>query len=462
MTAGIVSLVTVVAFEALAVATAMPVVADELGAVRSYALAFSLFLTTSLLGTVLAGGWSDRQGPRAPLLAGLALFCGGLVVSALAPTFPVLLLGRLVSGAGGGFLVVALYVVVAQAYPEVSRPRVFGWISAAWVLPSVVGPPVAGWLATGWTWRAVFWLGPVMALPAVVVLWPRLRLLGAGAGAAADARVRGRAVLGTGLAAGALALQWGAQHPAPTSGRALAAVAGGALLVAVTLPRLLPPGTLRVARGLPSVVVARGLLTASFFAAETFVPLMLVRERGLSPAVAGLSLTGGAVGWFLGAWLQGRPGLPVGRPVLLSAGGGLVAAAVGLLALTVLPGVPPGLVLPLWTLAGVGMGAAMSSTSVLVLGLSAPGEEGRNSAALQLSDALGSVLGIGAAGAVFAALHTAEGADGPVFATIWGGLALIGSLTVVVGVRARRSPPRARPGRAAAPPEDHRPRVGSA
>ncbi|MFZ5871697.1 MAG: hypothetical protein ACOYXW_14375, partial [Actinomycetota bacterium] len=85
-----------------------------------------------------------------------------------------------------------------------------------------------------------------------------------------------------------------------------------------------------------------------------------------------------------------------------------------------------------------------------------------NSAALQLSDALGSVLGIGAAGAVFAALHTADGADGPVFATIWGGLALIGSLTVVVGVRARWSPPRARPGRAAAPPEDHRPRVGSA
>ena len=44
----------------------MPVAATELGGIREYALAFSLFLTTSLLGTVLAGSWADSRGPRVP------------------------------------------------------------------------------------------------------------------------------------------------------------------------------------------------------------------------------------------------------------------------------------------------------------------------------------------------------------------------------------------------------------
>jgi hypothetical protein len=74
---------------------------------------------------------------------------------------------------------------------------------------------------------------------------------------------------------------------------------------------------------------------------------------------------------------------------------------------------------------------------VLVLGLSASGQEGRNSASLQVSDALGGVLGIGAAGAVFAALHTAAGQDSGAFATIWSGLSLLGLLAAFVGSRAR-------------------------
>ncbi len=144
----------------MAVATAMPVVASELDAVRSYSLAFSLFLTTSLLGMVVAGGLADSRGPTWPLTAGMTLFAGGLVVCGTATTFPALLVGRAVSGLGAGALVVALYVVVAAVYPEEARPRVFGWISAAWVVPAVVGPPIAGFLAAEVSWRLVFLIVP--------------------------------------------------------------------------------------------------------------------------------------------------------------------------------------------------------------------------------------------------------------------------------------------------------------
>jgi hypothetical protein len=83
------------------------------------------------------------------------------------------------------------------------------------------------------------------------------------------------------------------------------------------------------------------------------------------------------------------------------------------------------------------MGLALSTTSVLTLSLSAPREEGRNSASLQLSDALGSVIGIGGAGAVFAAMHTEPGQDGHVFALIWLALAVIGVAAAFVGHRGR-------------------------
>ena len=438
VTVGIIGLVTLVAFEALAVSTAMPVVARELDGLRSYGLAFSLFLTMTLLGTVIAGGWCDTAGPRTPILVGFALFAGGLLVSGSAESFSMMLAGRVVSGVGGGFLVVSLYVVVAAVYPEAARPRVFGWISAAWVLPSMLGPPLAGWLATEVTWRAVFLGVPPLVLLAVAGLVPRLGSLRPDGERLASAREhRRRALLGAALAGGAAVLQWGSVHLNPPGPASLAGVVAGFALVAVALPRLLPPGTLRSARGLPSVIAVRGLFAGCFFGAEAFVPLMLVSERGLTPAVAGLALTGGAVGWATGSYLQGRPGLPVGRHVLLAAGGLLIAVSVAALVGVLANAVPPLLLLPVWTVAGLGMGIGMSSTSVLTLGLSSRAEAGRNSASLQVSDALGGVIGIGAAGAVFAAMHTRAGSDAGAYATIWSGLALVGLLAAFVGSRAR-------------------------
>src|ERR1051325_8200866 len=63
LSVGIVTVVLLIAFEATAVGTAMPVAARELDGVSLYAFAFSGYFTTSLFGMVLAGQWSDRRGP---------------------------------------------------------------------------------------------------------------------------------------------------------------------------------------------------------------------------------------------------------------------------------------------------------------------------------------------------------------------------------------------------------------
>jgi hypothetical protein len=83
------------------------------------------------------------------------------------------------------------------------------------------------------------------------------------------------------------------------------------------------------------------------------------------------------------------------------------------------------------------MGLAMSSTSVLSLSLSAVRDHGRTSSSLQVADVLGSVLGISAAGAVFAALHNPAGSDIRVFELIWLSLAAVSALVMISGQRTR-------------------------
>src|SRR5919112_6117582 len=172
---GVVGVVVAIAFEAIAVATAMPVAAIELDGVRSYALAFSLFLTTSLVGMVLAGVVSDRRGPVLPFMGATVLFVAGLLLAGSAQDMWVLVLARAVQGFGAGLHAVALYVVVGRAFPVVLRPRVFSAMSGAWVLPALVGPPIAGLLADHASWRWVFFGVVPLTLAATALVVPRLR-----------------------------------------------------------------------------------------------------------------------------------------------------------------------------------------------------------------------------------------------------------------------------------------------
>ena len=72
LTVGIVLVVTMVAFEALAVATALPKTVDELGGVSLYGWAFSAFMLANLVGITVAGHQADARGPAPPLEIGRA------------------------------------------------------------------------------------------------------------------------------------------------------------------------------------------------------------------------------------------------------------------------------------------------------------------------------------------------------------------------------------------------------
>ncbi|WP_415936151.1 MFS transporter [Streptomyces sp. 039-1] len=570
---GIVSVVLVIAFEATAVGTAMPVAARELDGVALYAFAFSGYFTTSLFGMVLAGQWSDRDGPLASLTVGIGAFAGGLLLSGTAGGMWLFVLGRAVQGLGGGLVIVALYVVVGRAYPERLRPAIMAAFAAAWVVPSVVGPLAAGAVTEHLGWRWVFLGIPALVGIPLALALPQIRrraggpatdrepadtpvadatgsdgfartatgtgsdapartgigsdrLVRAGTGSDGPARTgtgsdeadrpgtdgfpdtypfgraladaapdpltpaplgagpldraplavealaaeplspeplrrapldRRRIRLAFGIAFGAGLLQYAAQDLRLVS--LLPALAGVALLVPA-VRGLLPHGTWRAARGLPSVVLLRGVAAGSFVAAESFVPLMLVTQRGLSPTLAGLSLAAGGATWALGSWLQARPGVEPYRERLMFLGMLLVAAAVATAPSVLLPAVPVWTVAVAWAFGCFGMGLVVASTSVLLLQLSAPHEAGTNSAALQISDALCNVLLLAFGGAAFAALGggamahaatgTASGAQGShpaAFAAVFLPMAAVALVGAWVTTRVRERRPAAGIGR---------------
>ncbi|MFC1419313.1 MFS transporter [Streptacidiphilus cavernicola] len=476
LTLGIVSCVLLVAFEATAVNTAMPVAARDLDGLGLYAFAFSGYFTASLLAMVVSGEWSDKRGPLGPLTAGIGTFGVGLVIAGTAQHMWGFVAGRAVQGLGGGLLIVALYVVVGRAYPERLRPSVFAAFSSAWVLPSIVGPVISGTVTQQLGWRWVFLSIPVLIVLPVALMLPQLRRLqAAGAqdapdapdavhaaapgtaadGTAADGTAtdgtaatpgstpaapatdgtaapaprawelnRRRILLALALAVGAGLLQYAGQLLDLYS---LLPAAAGLLLLVPAVTRLLPRGTFRAARGLPTVILLRGIAAGAFFAAEAFIPLMLVTQRHLSPTLAGASLTSGGLSWALGSWIQGRSWADRHRSLLIRSGLLMSALAIAGAGLVLFPAVPAYVVALFWTVGGMGMGLTIASLGVLMLSLSAADDTGENSASLQVSDALGNVLLTGTAGVLFSLVGTdTRGGFAAIFATM-AAVALVGA-----------------------------------
>jgi MFS family permease len=429
LTVGLVLAVTFVAFEALAVATILPVIGHHLGELRLYGWVFSAFLLASLIGIVLAGTLADRVPLGQPMLAGLALFAIGLVVGGTAPNMLVLVAGRAVQGLGAGVVPAVAYVAISRCYPDECRPRMFAVLSTAWVVPGLIGPAVAALVAAAFGWRWVFLglLPLVIAAGVLVVLALRHVPPPANPG---TATVPYLAVFGVVAGAGAaLASLSSGVVPVVAAG----GIAGGAVL-AVSLRRLMPPRNLSARPGLAATILSRALLTCCFFAGDAYVPYAIVTVRHAPTALAALALTASTLTWTAGSWVQARYLARYGPRRLVRPGGCLVAIGLGVMCLVLLPAVPPALGIVAWGIAGAGIGTAYAPLSVTTLDRAAAGEEGRATSALQLCDVLGQALGTGVAGAIVAAAAAGMG-HGPAVALAFSFAIAVALTAVIVGAR---------------------------
>jgi MFS family permease len=439
LTVALIGLVTAAAFEGMAVPTVLPAMADELGDLHLYGWAFSAFWLTNIVGITLAGADADRRGPARALAIGTVLFAVGMLVSGLAPSMTVVVIGRAIQGFGSGALGSVVYAAIARAYPPSAAPRMIALVSSAWVVPGLVGPALAGVASDTVGWRWVF----LAIIPAVLLMGFALYLRLAGLGPAVrtgePARSDGgRALDAIGLAIGSTMLLAALSIGSLPLAVVLALAGGGVGLYC--LRHLLPEGSLRLAPGRPSVVIAIFAISFAFFGTEAFVPLSVVELRGASVTIGGIALSAAAVTWTAGSWLQDRAAALGMRRTLVVAGAGLIAAGIGVTSAVLVPDAPALVAAVGWAIAGLGMGLAYSMLALLMLETSAPGEAGFSSSALQLMFTLGTAYGAGIGGAVVAVSEGGSlglaGAIGIVFAI----MAVVALLAVAVAWRVPRGP----------------------
>ncbi len=393
LTLGLILITLGPAFEGLAVATILPKVVANLGGLSLYGWAFSAYMLATLVGIILAGDGADRRGPALPFIIGVALFVLGLFLAGTASSMITLVLSRGVQGFGAGLLSSVALVCVGRGYPEEVKPRMLAVLSSAWVVPGLIGPALAGIVADFAGWRWVF-LGLVPVLPlATGLVLPALRqLTPTMTSEALDAH---RLFAAVGLAIGAGMALTGLQTGSLPAATVLILV--GLALGIPSLRSLLPPGTLRAKAGMPAAIATIGFLSMAFFGGEA------------CSIIAGVTLTAATLSWTAGSWLQAQLAPRHGRRLLVTTGLLLIAFGLAGIASVLIPGVSI-VVAPLaWGVAGLGMGLAYSTLSLVVLETASTDQQGSASASLQLSSVLGSALGTGFGGAIIGVVATTGG-----------------------------------------------------
>jgi MFS family permease len=324
------------------VTVALPSVGDEL-ATDSHNL--SLVLTSYFAAYALmlfpGGVLVDRLGSRRVALFGLSVFAAGAVIGAVAGSFSLLVVSRLVQGAGAGLVSPASLAGAVSGYPPERRGAALGLWGASSGVANLVGPLIGGLLTVAIDWRACWWF---FVPAAAAVAWALVKFV--------PPEVH-------------------ADERPDTAGLRQRVVGAAAAVAALTF----------------------AVMIGAFFIAQQY----LQESEGYSALGAAAALTVIAVLVAAGAPLAGVLSDRHGERVAAMAGFG--ATATGLLFLGI-PGAPlEGLgALPLLLPFGIGLGLLFVPASRAALNAVSQAKHGRVSSLLSLSRLLGAAAGAGLAG----------------------------------------------------------------
>lgn len=278
-------------------ATMLPSIVAEIGGQSLYAWNATLATLAAILSAAVTGNLLRRTGARLGFgLAGL-VFGFGSLLAALAWTMPVLLLGRVIQGAGGGMLFTLCYSMIIVVYPERLWSRAMALLSGTWGITMLFGPAVGGIFAELDMWRMGFGIMlPITALFVAVTL--KLLPRNERNHREPEPIALGQLML---LAGSVLAVSLGSIAPSVTW--AVAAVLVSIILLLTLMRReqnrsvrLFPRGATIAGNPLFLAISVMALLIFCINA-EFFMPFYLQRLHGLSPLMAGYVAALVSIGW---------------------------------------------------------------------------------------------------------------------------------------------------------------------
>jgi EmrB/QacA subfamily drug resistance transporter len=273
---------------------ALPAMEKDLGTtvavIQWVVSAYELCLAALLL---IGGAAGDRYGRRLAFVIGITIFAGTSLWCGLAGDVAQLLAARAAQGIGAALMIPCSLAIIGATFNEAERGKAIGTWAAVTSLAAAVGPLLGGWIVDHATWRAIFLINPVLAVPTI---WIALRHIPE----SRDPRASGAldwlgAVLsfaGLGLLVfGLIALpSWGWRNVT-----VLASIAVGitllAAFVAAEMRAAHPMMPLRLFRSpmFSGVNLLTLLLYTALGGAFFFLPFNLMQVHGYSATIAGAS-----------------------------------------------------------------------------------------------------------------------------------------------------------------------------
>lgn len=365
--------------------------------VSGYALTFaSLMLICGTLG--------DLFGRKRLMLIGVAIFCAGSVVAAVATSSTLLIVGRVVMGVGAAASEPGTLSMIRHLYPDRKRrARALGTWAAVSGLALALGPVIGGGLVGFWSWRAVFWFnlafGAVALVAAAIVLPERADPV--------KARLDwGGFILGAAaLATAAFATIMGETAGYITWWILLLYGASVLTIIAFILVELRVQNPMLDVRFFKRPPFAGSTVVAfstyfGIFSIFFFVALYLEVVGNASPYALALDFIPMTVGMVLASLFTGRWVALVGNRTPMAVG--CVVAAVGIILTDVVISPTSGISSVGWTLAIAGIGFGMAIVPVTSSSLSTvPAEHSGMAASMtNTSRELGAVAGVAILGTI--------------------------------------------------------------
>jgi EmrB/QacA subfamily drug resistance transporter len=317
-----------------AVPLALPAIIHQFGVSSGqvqWVLNGSLLPLAALL--VLGGRLGDLAGRRRIFLIGTLVFAGASACGGLAPSFSILLVFRVLQGAGGALMLPNTVAIVSSAFASSERGRILGIMGGAAAIAGALGPTIGGVLTSALSWRAVLLVNvPLAVLTLIVTLRvvPPDQLLGH----AIHVDLRGAATLGVallGLVFGLAQSQTSGWGSPLILGSLIASVAAALLFVWVEHTSANPLVSLTLLRRHPNylaAVVSQTIAGMAEMGLALLLPLLLILNLQMPPAEAGLALIPATLPMIIvaplaGRWYDRRGGrrpLVAGFAILLSSG----------------------------------------------------------------------------------------------------------------------------------------------
>jgi predicted MFS family arabinose efflux permease len=142
---------------------------------EQFGLVVSSYAFSAGVSGFLAAGFADRFDRKRLLLFFYFGFMLGTLLCALATTYPLLLMARIVTGLFGGVIGSVVLAITTDLFPLEMRGRVMGVISTAFAASQVLGLPAGLYLTSHWDWHAPFFAIIAIGVPAGVIIMFFLR-----------------------------------------------------------------------------------------------------------------------------------------------------------------------------------------------------------------------------------------------------------------------------------------------